>query len=84
MACRLLGDNQLSEPMMIYDQLDSREHIFINFVWNSRVFIQENSYENVVTKNGGHFDAASMCWIWRAYMECQRRQNPIIMDLHNP
>ena len=59
MACRLFGDNPLSEPMMIYGQLDSKEQT--NFIWNSKVFIQGNAFEEVICKNGGHVGSASMC-----------------------
>ena len=63
MGCRLSGDNPLSEPMMAYCQLDHKEHISMEFVWNSTVFIQENTSENVVCKNGGHPVPASRCYI---------------------
>ena len=33
-----------------------------NFVRNSKVVIQENAYENVVCKNGGHVVTASLWW----------------------
>ena len=33
-----------------------------NFTWHSKVFIQENAYENVVYKNDGHLVSASMSW----------------------
>ena len=31
-----------------------------NFMWNSKVFIQENAYENAIYKNGSHLVSASM------------------------
>ena len=46
MVCRLFGDNPLFEPMMVYGQLDPKEHISV------KVFIQENAFEEVVCKNG--------------------------------
>ena len=33
-----------------------------NFIWNSKVLIQENAFEDVVCKNGGHLVSASICW----------------------
>ena len=46
MACRLLGTKPLSEPM-----LTLLWNIFQwNFIWNSKAFIPENAFENVVCK----------------------------------
>ena len=62
MACRLFSDNPLPEPMMFYFQLDPIEHMFQwNCVSNSKVFIQENAYENVVCQIGSHPVSASIC-----------------------
>ena len=61
MACGLYGDNPLSEPVMVHSQSDPKEHIHWNFTWNSKVYIQEHAYENVVCKSGGHLVSASMC-----------------------
>ena len=41
MACRLIGTNPLSEPMLPYCQLDPEEHILMKFDSNSKVYIQE-------------------------------------------
>ena len=48
MVCRLFGAKPLSEPMMTYCQLDHKEHISIKYHLNSKVFIQENSFENIL------------------------------------
>ena len=48
MPCRLFGDNPLSEPMMVYWQLDPRNISQRNFIWNLKLFNQENAYEGVV------------------------------------
>ena len=50
MVCRLFGDNPLSEPVMVYCELDPKEHISIKFIWNLKVFIQENAFEDVICK----------------------------------
>ena len=47
MACRLLGAKPLSEPMLIYSQLDKIEW---NINQNSSISIQENTFENVIWK----------------------------------
>ena len=47
MARRLSGAKPLSEPMMTYCQLDPKERIS-NIIWNSKVFIQENAFKNIV------------------------------------
>ena len=38
MGCRLLGDNPLSKPMVLYCQLDSKEHIAMKFHFIFRSF----------------------------------------------
>ena len=50
MACRMFGDNPLSEPMMAIYQLGYWEQISAKFYWNWNIFIQENSFETVVWK----------------------------------
>ena len=50
-ACRLFGDNPLSEPMMVYGQSELKEYISM-----------KNAFENVIRlQNGGHLVSASMC-----------------------
>ena len=46
MACHLFGAKPLSEPMLLYCQLDHKEHISVEFYL--KVFTQENALENVV------------------------------------
>ena len=41
MACRIFGAKPLCKPMMIYCDLDPKEH-------NSNAFIQGNANENIV------------------------------------
>ena len=60
MACRLFGTKPLPEPMLAYCQLDSWEHILVKLNLNSIIFIQENTIENVVCQNGGHFVQGEM------------------------
>ena len=48
MACRRNDTKPLSEPVLTYCQLDPKEHISMNFIRNSNIFIQENMFENVV------------------------------------
>ena len=45
MACRLVGAKPLTEPMLEYCQLDSKEQTSVKF-W-SNFFIQENAFESV-------------------------------------
>ena len=47
MACRLFGDNSLSEPMMVYCQLDHKEHISMKIYLKFNVIVQENAFEYV-------------------------------------
>ena len=48
MAWRLFVAKPLSEPTLVYCQLD-HENIFLwNLIWNSKKFIQENARENIV------------------------------------
>ena len=42
-----------------------------NFIWNSKAFIQENAYENVVCKTDGHLVLVSM-WLRRLSMNALR------------
>ena len=42
MACRLDGTNPLSEPMLDYYLLDTKEEIQLNSNRNFYIFIQEN------------------------------------------
>ena len=50
MACRLFGTKLLSEPMMTHCcQLNPKEQISIKY-YNSKVFIQENAFENIICK----------------------------------
>ena len=44
-ACHLCGANALSEPVMAYYQLDSKEDISIKYQ-NTPILFQENPLEN--------------------------------------
>ena len=46
----LLDAEPLPELMLSYCQLDPCGPISVNFVWNSKVFIKENEFQNVVCK----------------------------------
>ena len=48
MAWQQTGTKPLSEPMMTYCQLDSKEQTSVNFQSNTTIFIQENAFENAV------------------------------------
>ena len=49
MACRLLGANPLSEPMMIYCHLDLKEHISMKYDFEIQKFsLKKNAFENIV------------------------------------
>ena len=61
-AHRLFSDNPLSEPMMVYCQLDSSLKVSVNFtitgsdnVRRPKYLIQGNTYENVDCSNGTQF-----------------------------
>ena len=59
MACLLDGAKPLSEPMLIYCQLDPGNLFQWNFIWNSNIFSQENAFECHL-RNGGHFVQGEM------------------------
>ena len=59
-GCRLFSDNPLSNPVMVYFQLDPKKTFQWNFIWNLKVFVQESACENVVCKNDGYLVLASM------------------------
>ena len=63
MACRLFGAKPLPEPMLVYGQLDSWEHISMTVDRNSIIIIQENAIENVVCQNGGRFVQGEISWL---------------------
>ena len=48
MAWRLFGAKPLPEPMLTYCQLDPGKKCQWNLSKNSKIFIQENAFENVV------------------------------------
>ena len=50
MACRLVGAEPLSEPMLEYCYWTLRNNLQENCSRNSYIFIQENAFENVVCK----------------------------------
>ena len=55
MACRLFGAEPLTEPMLVYCQLDSSEQISVKFESKFYQCIHENAFEIVFYQNGGHF-----------------------------
>ena len=55
MACRLFGAKPLPKPMLTFCQLIHRNKLQWNVNQNTKLFINENAYENVVWQNGGHF-----------------------------
>ena len=48
MACRLFGANQSPEQMLTYCQLNPRHNLQWNSTHNTKFFIHENAFENVV------------------------------------
>ena len=61
MACRLDGTKPFSEPMRNIFDLTLRSKLQRNFSRNSKVSIQENTFESVLWMgNGGHFVSVSM------------------------
>ena len=48
MACRLDGTTPLSEPMLQYCYLNTKEQTSVKLMRNSNIFIQENAFESVV------------------------------------
>ena len=53
MACRLLCAKPLSDPVMTFCQLDSKEHISVKYYLKY--------FRKYRLRNGGHFVSASMC-----------------------
>ena len=49
-ACRLFGAKPLSEPMLPYSQLDTKEHISVKCYSRLKNIILGNAFENVVCK----------------------------------
>ena len=71
MACRLFGTKPLPEPIVVYCQLDSLEQVSVKFEFEFIIFIQENAFENVVCRNGGHgghFVQVEMARFLRQYL----------------
>ena len=87
MACRLYGAKPLPEPVLIYCQLNSFEHISVKFESDSIIFILKNTAENLACQNGGHFklfrnpslaadwEIVSRCWNLVLMVEMQKYQN---------
>ena len=50
MACRLFGAKPLSEPMLTYCQLNTQEQIPRSFIRYSKIFNEDNAFENGVYK----------------------------------
>ena len=48
MACRLSGAKPLSKSMLSYWQLDSKEQTSVKFILNTKLFIHENAFGNIV------------------------------------
>ena len=62
MACRLFGENPLSEPMVFFRQLDPEEHISITFYLKFKSFhANQNAHENIIYKSEGHLISVTMC-----------------------
>ena len=61
MACRLFGAKPLSEPMLIYCQLDSKEHISMEYYSIFKLFHSRKCIWKHRLRNGGLFVSASMC-----------------------
>ena len=54
MACRFLGVMPSPETMLVYCQLELKEQTSLKSNRNSNIFIQEDAFENILCKNGGH------------------------------
>ena len=50
MASRLIGAKPLPEPMLLYCQLDPKEHMSAKCCLISKVFIHEIAFENTVSE----------------------------------
>ena len=50
MACRQFGAKPLSEPMLVYYQLDPQEKLQLNFNQKRKLFINEKAIENIVSE----------------------------------
>ena len=72
MACHLFSAKPLSEPMHSYCQLDTKEHISVNFYSRFKSFHSVKCTWKCRLRNGGHFISASMYWICCCYPSCNR------------
>ena len=61
LACRLAGVKQLSDQCWNIVSWTQENKIQLHIIRDLYNFIQENTFENVVWKIGGHFVSASMC-----------------------
>ena len=62
MACRRFGAKPLSEPMLPYFQLNTKEHILMKFYSKFEILNSGTCTSNECRLwNGGHFVSASMC-----------------------
>ena len=50
MACHRTDDKPSPEPMMTFSQFDYLEHISVKLNQNTKIFIGESAFENVVCK----------------------------------
>ena len=66
MACRLFGAKPLSEPMMLYSQLDRKEHISVKFYLKLKSCHSTKCTWKCLLRNSGHFVSASMSW-WNGF-----------------
>ena len=55
MACRLFDAKPLSQPLLGYYQLDSKEQTSVEFCHKANFLIQENTFENVVCEMAAIF-----------------------------
>ena len=60
MACRLFGDNPLSKPMIVYCQLDSKEHFSVKSYLKLKSFHSRKCIWKCCLENGNHFDSCSL------------------------
>ena len=61
MAWRRPGDKPLSEPMLTYCQLGSKEHISMKFYLKFKYFHSRKCVSICHLRNGGHFVQGEMC-----------------------
>ena len=66
MACRLLNAKPLCEPILLYCQLEPKDHTSVKF-WLKCILLRKSIWKCRL-ENCGHFVSASICWHGFSYV----------------